>query len=131
MNINEFLTLRVISHVTLPKSSLRRSKSSLLKSRVMIMLCLPCSFFTQFGTPPCHHYCRQDFPDLDIPHQFFLVSKYGIQQSISSHQVLYHLCQEVLINIFKKPPGSLLACGSFSRCWNGSCYPHEYQGLQA
>lgn len=74
-------------HITLWKSSLKRSKSALLKSRVMIMLCFPCSFFTGFWTPSCHHYCRQDFPDLHIPHQFFLVCKYGIQQSTSSHRV--------------------------------------------
>ena len=49
-------------------------------------------------------------PDLNSPNHFIFVCKYVAQQTTLPHRLLKHLCEEVSINAFQKPPGFLVPC---------------------
>ena len=53
---------------------------------------LSCSLLAGSWIPLYHGNCSQGCPSLHSPGQFFLVCKYEVQESTSSHHLIDHLC---------------------------------------
>ena len=45
-----------------------------------------------------------------VPNWLYLICECQVQQTISPHQVLHHLCWDVAINANQKPSGLLVPC---------------------
>lgn len=90
---------------------LKRPKSALVMYRVVIQL-----FVLPFLLGILDSTIRLMIPSAKAALAFvslFFVFRYEIQQDIPSSrlcQLLNHLCQDVIINVLRKPPGLLVCC---------------------
>jgi len=93
------LTSRALFHRTLPRRSLKRLKSALLKSKLVTLFFCP----APSSQDQLHHLMvtvATDALSLHIPNETFLFCKCEGQQSTSPHRLLYHLVRELSLMLF-------------------------------
>lgn len=107
------LPSRALSHsTTLITRSLRNSKSALLKSRLLSLLCtLLVALWIMNSTISWS--CNKAVLELQVAHQLLLICENKIPHITFPYCLLYHLKEEIIIKALQELSGLLMPCMLF------------------